>query len=270
MSGKYSKMNQTNISAHGQDQWNGRLWNSLSWGRPQSMISTKLYCKSIELQQAHDKPYIRWQWYINHLTDEPIHNTKHNADGQVYTPAIWRVEFSIKSSAKRWFLIERSDQRHGKIPMPYTLDTFDTHERRLIIFASLARHYFRFKYYEPDKRKDRCKDKVLFDFSTLDYFVKVERVTKGTKPDNRWKRIRTMLLTFDMMTSDQQATKAIETLLAYVDQMLLNEMVTFETTAEIKALQALIRERVNGHRNDNIAKQYERLLDMFQDDDQVF
>ena len=36
----------------------------------------------------------------------------------------------------------------------------------LVMFASLARHYFRFKKYEENKRKDRCKDKILFDFDS--------------------------------------------------------------------------------------------------------
>lgn len=271
MAGRYSKVNQTNISAHGQDNWNGRLWNSLSWGRPTSMISTKLYCKSMELAQAHDKPYIRWSWYVHGIIDDPIHNTKLDKDGNVYTPAIWRVEFSIKSSAKRWFLIERSDQRHGKIPMPYTLDTFDTHQRRLIIFSSLALHYFHFKHYEPDKRKDRCRDKVLFDFNLNDYYVKVERVTKAARPDNKLARIRAMLIALQMMTSEQQAIDAIETLLAYIDHLTLNDMVdTFNTTAEIRALQALIRDRMRGNKSKNVTTQYERLLDMFQDDVEIF
>ena len=271
MSGKYSKMNQTNISAHGQDNWNGRLWNSLSWGKPSSMISTKMYCKSLELEQAHDKPYIRWAWYLHGMIDDPINGTKHDANGDVYKPAIWRVEFSIKSSAKKWFLIERSDQRHGKIPMPYTLDTFGTAERRLLVFGSIAQHYFHFKYFEPDQRKDRCKDKVLFKFHLNDYFVKIERVTKSDRPDNKLERIKQMLLGLRMLAYENEVTSAIDTLLAYIDQLILNEMVdTTQDTPEIRALQMLLGERIRGNKTEPIGKRYRELVDLFKDTDNLF
>lgn len=167
--GKYSKVNQTNVAAHGKDTWETRCFNSLSWGAKKSMVSTKMYNKSLELDECHDKPYIKWSWYLAGLVDNPISGTCKAADGTITKPDVWRVEFSIKSSAKKWFVIEDCN-RHKKsnVYMPHTLDMYDTKEKLLVMFASLARHYFHFKVFEEGKRKDRCADKVLFVFNPSD------------------------------------------------------------------------------------------------------
>lgn len=271
MAGRYSKVNQTNISAHGVDNWNGRVWNSLSWGKPSSMIGTKIYCKSIELQQVKDKPYIRWSWFRAGLIEDPIANTKRNEDGEVYTPAIWRLEFSIKSSAKRVFIIERSDQRHGKIPMPYTLDVFDTPERRWLVFASLCSHYFRFKHYVPDKRKDRCADKQLFVLDLNTQFVKIERYTKSAPVDSRFHRYAAMLAAMQLFVTDDEVKRAIDVLLAYIDTQKLSAMV--DATADdvhVKALRLLLRERMNGATSKSVSTRLAELVTLFDDVDTIF
>lgn len=271
MSGKYSKVNQTNISAHGQDQWNGRVWNSLSWGKPSSMVSTKMYCKSLELEQVHDKPYIRFAWWSNHLIDEPIRCTKTKPDGTIYKPLIWRVEFSIKSSAKRWFLIEDGHSQHKKIPIPYTLDTFDTHERRLIIFASLARHYFHFKKYETDKRKDRCADKQLFDFKLSDQYVKIERAATADRKPDEYKRLRTLLCMLRLFTSDTTVLRCIETLLVYIDKVKVDRMTLHDTTSPyVQALRILMQERAAGLKSESVTQRLNELIDLLSDDVPVF
>lgn len=172
--GKYSKVNQSNLSAHGTDTWQERKFNSLSWGAPKSMVSTKMYNKSLELAQSHDKPYIRYAWYLCGLISNPIDGTLKQADGSVIKPDIWRVEFSIKSSAKKWFVIENTNL-HKKTNeyVPHTLDCYDNRGRLLTAFANLARCYFHFKVYQPDVRKDRCQDKVLFEFSPSDSFYRI-------------------------------------------------------------------------------------------------
>lgn len=271
MNGRYSKVNQTNISAHGSDMWNGRVWNSLSWGRTTSMISTKLYCKSVELASVHDKPYIRWAWFNAGITDDPINDTKHDENGVVYKPVVWRLEFSIKSSAKRIFLIERSDMRHGKIPMPYTLDIFDTDARRWIVFASLVTHYFHFKHYEPDVRKDRCRDKQLFYLNLGDQFVKVERYTKAHAAPTRLQRVASMLATFRLFVNDSEVLRAIDFLLAYVDSQKLNAMVDATADdAHVRALQALLRERIAGTSKTGTSRRLDELAELFSDGDVVF
>ena len=54
MAGRFSKINQANINAHGLDQWDGRNWNSVSWGSLKSMVTTRFYNKTMELREAHD------------------------------------------------------------------------------------------------------------------------------------------------------------------------------------------------------------------------
>ena len=51
---------------------------------------------------------------------------------------------------------------------------YDSREKLVTLFAALSQHYFHFKYYEKGQRKDRCRDKVLFDWGGLQRTYKVE------------------------------------------------------------------------------------------------
>lgn len=182
MKGELSKINQCNVAAHGKDQWDGRNWNSLSWGAKKSMISTKIYNKQLELNQNRDKPYIRQQWKeAGLITDIKDKETD-----------IWRIEFSIKTEAKKWvMLVDESKVKPREIAMPSTLSTYDNRIKLMCLFYSLSTHYFHFKYVEKDekgnlKRKDRCRDKVLFinDEHYCVYQAKrLERRTVSTRVD---------------------------------------------------------------------------------------
>lgn len=162
----YAKINQGNIRAHGSDTWSGQDWNSLSWGSPSSDVSTKMYDKTKELydEKAHAfrKPYIRETWLRCHMIDD-VHNC--TKDGQPVR--VWRVEFSVRSPRKHWFRIELNGKAKNYQSIRNDLDTWQGRDQLLVMFASLARHYFRFKYYEAGQRKDRCRDKVLFDFADV-------------------------------------------------------------------------------------------------------
>ena len=162
----YAKINQGNIRAHGSDTWSGQDWNSLSWGSPSSDVSTKMYDKTKELydEKAHAfrKPYIREAWLRCHMIDDVHSCTK---DGQPVR--VWRVEFSVRSPRKHWFRIELNGKAKNYQSIRNYLDTWQGRDQLLVMFASLARHYFRFKYYEAGQRKDRCRDKVLFDFADV-------------------------------------------------------------------------------------------------------
>lgn len=166
MKGELSKINQGNIGAHGKDRWDGRVWNSLSWGSKNSMISTKMYNKSLELKEVAPKYYIQDQWASAGLrVDMPV----------------WRVEFSIKSDMKGMF---RQDT--GEF-VSNNLTDYDTRDKCLFRFHSLAHKYFHFKYYETTKdgkpqRKDRCKDKILFSISSDEQSYKPCRITTQTDP----------------------------------------------------------------------------------------
>lgn len=269
--GRYSKVNQANISAHGRDQWNGRTWNSVSWGNPKSMVSTKMYNKTMELAQMHDKPYIRQAWWNCGLIDDPVNMTKRAPDGSIYKPSIWRVEFSIKSSAQKWFVIERNIGKKGKIPLPHTLDMYDSREKLLQVFASLAMHYFHFKVYEADQRKDRCQDKVLFDFSPMDTFYKVDRLASHTANNNAAQRLLTYLRNFAVCHPSGDGHDAAQILINYIETEILRSMANPKTTTiEVLALRRLIADRVKGIRNANIKQQLDELINEIKSDPSLF
>lgn len=264
MAGRYSKVNQARIAAHGEDTWAGRTWQSLSWGQPKSMVSTKLYSKTVELEQTHDKPYIVWSWFHNGLIDDPINRTKHAADGSVYKPVIWRVEFSIKSSANRWFVIEKSVGKRGQIVIPHTLDLYDTPMKLITIFASLAQHYFHFKVYEDGKRKDRCSDKILFDFSPQDLYFRVDRLASHTANTSREDRLTILLNNFRETHPLPDINKAVDTLLdAIQSDKMHNFYGDYLTRKERWVLTTLFRERLEGNTHVSISEREKQLTEWY-------
>lgn len=177
--GRYSKINQSNIHSHGADRWDGREWNSISWGSPTSDIGTKMYNKTMELYNPKDntygKPYIRYAWYQCGLIDDFTTCHKISTDGTAYVPQIWRVEFSIRSSVRKWFKIEVNGNEKKYQSIHNTLDMYNSREKLLTMFAALSSHYFHFKYYEPNVLKYQCKDKMLFNFGGQQATYKVEK-----------------------------------------------------------------------------------------------
>lgn len=174
----YSKINQGNITAHGTDRWDGQLWNSVSWGSPSSAIGTKFYNKTQELYDptsgTFKKPHIRYAWLQCGLIDDFHKVLKKNDDGW-YQPQIWRIEFSIRSSVKKWFTIELNGKERNYQSIRNTLEMYDCREKLVTLFAALQQHYFHFKHYEHGKRKDRCDDKVLFVWKGVQKTYKVGR-----------------------------------------------------------------------------------------------
>lgn len=172
MSGKISKINQSNVSAHGLDSWDGRRWNSLKWGSPSSNVTTKLYNKSLEMRQTHMKSYIQDAWLDAGLRlDVPV----------------WRVEFSIKSGLKGF----RNKQSQEFCEMK--ISSFDSRSKILFLFHTLAQKYFNFRVREfnadgTDKRKDRCRKKNLFNISVLESIYEPSTF-KANKDPNRIDRI---------------------------------------------------------------------------------
>lgn len=236
MQGKYSKINQANISAHGSDDWAGRVWNSLSWGSPSSDVGTKMYCKTLELYDPvtkhYGKPYIRQAWKECGLVDDPVAMTKTKPSGEVYTPEIWRVEFSIRSSVKNWFLINLDGKAKKKQSIRNTLDMYDSREKLLVIFASLTDHYFHFKHlikrYDFYKdghtdgyalRKDRCPDKLLFNWRTQVAIYKVakESVATSERVDTTLARLLSQLKQFRDTTHDEAIRRSAAVIIDYLE-----------------------------------------------------
>lgn len=279
MAGRYSKINQANISAHGLDQWDGRAWNSISWGAKKSMVTTRFYNKTMELSQAHDKPYIRQAWQLCGLVDDWQTLEKKDRHGKTYKPAIWRVEFAIKSGTNKWFVVEDyQGDRKRLISLPNTLDVYETRQKVFQVWLSVAQRYFHFKHVEyknekralvkyalqavtPDKyhplvradtgasrelqRKDRCKDKELFRVSQLDTFYSFEKRLSSAPRNLQLERLLQRLYEYRERQYDQRVREACEILI----QKLETEVRTIQialpfNTDEIKILQHVVQLRM--------------------------
>lgn len=235
--GVFSKINQADVSAHGADKWEGRMWNSVSWGAPSSDIGTKFYNKTLELYdpttKKFTKPYIRQAWKESGLIDDPVNVMKQNSDGSWYRPEIWRVEFSIRSSVQRWFTIELRGKKKAKQSIRNTLDMYDSRDKLLILFASLSEHYFHFKYLQKrynfykeghtdgyPVRKDRCPDKLLFKWKSLSYVYKVEKTAVATsaKPDHDLATLLSRLKQFRDRTSEMAIKHSASTIITYLEE----------------------------------------------------
>lgn len=183
---KYAKINQGRISSHGDDTWTGQEWNSLSWGSKTSAVGTKMYNKTMELYDqktdSFKKPYIRQAWLLCGMIDDWLRVTKDGNPVQV-----WRVEFSIRSAVKNWVPIEIDGNEKNYQSIRNTLECYAGRDRLLVMFASLANHYFHFKKYKQGKRKDRCPDKILFDFSEEQTTYKIGRPNYAAGSGNSFK-----------------------------------------------------------------------------------
>ena len=258
MRGKFSKINQANIRAHGSDNWTGRVWNSVSWGSPSSMIGTKFYNKTLELYDpktdSFGKPYIRHAWFEAGLIDNIDRCTLDGVEQE-----IWRVEFSIKSSVKRWSVIELDGKAKHYQSLHNTLDCYDCKDKLLTMFAALQQHYFHFKRYVMGQRKDRCPDRRLFNFNIVQTLVKPEHpeTLSQRKPDAQLlvliKNLRNYILVADSMEARHLSTQ----LLGLLEKLQLRqELENPASYRELIALQTLMQRRVKGEPNQT----YESIL----------
>lgn len=245
MAGKYTKVNQTNLTGHAKDRWEFRDWNSCSWGSPKSMISTKLYDKTLELKEVKDKPYIRYAWFRSGLVDDWVELTKKAPDGTTYTPNIWRVEFSIRSSARGYFVIDNENGKKTKrMIKEHTLATYATKENQLHAFANLAAHYFHFKKYQRDQRKDRCEDKILFLFNLNHVPYKLDVLMNETRTPKALDVLIRKLSEFRLIHADTEAIKHVDCLLEYIKtRQIKYGMTDFYDRTELQILLEILEER---------------------------
>lgn len=254
---KYSKINQGNIHSHGMDSWTGQVWNSVSWGSPSSDIGTKFYNKTLELYDQHTreykKPYIRQAWALAGLVDDWHTLTKKDAHGYVYVPQIWRVEFSIRSSVKRWYKIELNGNAKEYQSIRNTLDMYDSRAKLLTIFASLASHYFHFKHYEDGVRKDRCRDKKLFDFKDqqVSYKVGKTELLAPERKQNPFSSLLSKLKFYRESHFDQETRLACDVIIkALEDESYCWDLNNPFSREELEALRTAIRFRTSGDHRD--------------------
>ena len=204
MEGKISKINQSRLAAHGRDTFETRIWNSLSWGSPNSCITTKLYCKSLEMKEVKRKFYIEDSWL---------------AAGLDLNKEVWRVEFSIKSDLKHFLKLDT-----GEI-IKNDLSSYDSRDKCLFRFHSLAHRYFHFKIISTNRngniqRKDRCEDKILFEISHDEKTFKPIRITTDTEPSRTdrmlMKKLAVLCQSYDI--NDELRKAARDCLVYYAEQ----------------------------------------------------
>jgi len=185
------------------------------------------------------KPWIRQSWGKCGLVDDWFTMTKIGADGKPYTPQIWRVEFSIRSSVKKWFAIEIDGKAKNYQSIQNTLDCYDSREKLLLMFASLANHYFHFKHYHEETRKDRCPDKVLFDFEVpqVTYKIDKDKLATARKPSRLLSTLANRLRDYRETHHGRDLVAACNTLIkAIEDESLRVEMNEPFTKEELEAL----------------------------------
>ena len=242
LKGEYRKINQCHLTAHGFDAWSGCEYNSLSWGSPSSMVGTKLYNKTLELKEGkNDKPWIKTAWMLAGLIDNPCSMTKKDTNGNIYHPEIWRVEFSMKSEADGWVVIEMvNGKKQKKQAIPHKLSQFDSKDKIWKRFQDLAFHYFHFKYMEyvganngiaynalvnvnsvadrKPKRKDRCRDKVLFHFDADHVFTQLNAAPTPSKKSNHDEILRRRLIEYKLTHPQEKIRIACDEILKNIER----------------------------------------------------
>ena len=270
LEGTYRKINQCHLTAHGFDTWNGCDYNSLSWGSPSSMVSTKMYNKTMELKQGKsDKPWIKTAWMIDGLIDNPCSMTKTDTKGNLYHPEIWRVEFSMKSEANGWIIYEmQSRKKVRKQAIPHRLELFDTKEKIWQRFQNLAYHYFHFKHREflgaqnsladiamvsvhsdvdrKLQRKDRCRDKVLFKWDKDVEFTQLESAPAPSKRSNDNEILRRRLLNYKLKHPNEKIRTACDIILKNIENFEVLRFVPLGDEKERQALQIALQRKIGG------------------------
>lgn len=198
------------IGAFGRETKTGRTWNSLKWGSPKSPISTKLYNKTLELENNAGKFYIKDAWvksglcelqkvtydYKNPKTKEVEKRAKQvcvavgtSVKGEIPIEQaqiidVWRVEFSISSEGRRW--VDLGDNKRVDL----NLTAFDNEDVRAMTFYVMSEWLFNFVYAKwinkssirKKERTNRCKVLQLFNTKFLHSHYKPKRITETEDP----------------------------------------------------------------------------------------
>lgn len=270
LKGEYRKINQCHLTAHGFDSWSGCNYNSLSWGSPSSMVSTKLYNKSLELKEAkNDKPWIKTAWMLNDLIENPCSMTKHDTNGKLYHPDIWRVEFSMKSEADGWIIWEMQNRKKvRKQTIPHRLEMFDSPDKIWRRFQNLAYHYFHFKHKEylgankgliniallsvnselerKEQRKDRCRDKELFKWDKDLEFAQLTAAPAPSKKNSRDETLRRRLIDYKLNHPQPNIRMACDEILKNIEKLDSFRFVPLGDERERMALQIAISKKLGG------------------------
>lgn len=255
---KFSKINQCKVASYANDGWATFDWESISWGSRTSMVGTKLYNKTKELKDGGEKkPYIRQAWFESGLLDNPLDSRE-----------VWRVEFSMKSNIEGWLEIEDvSGKRVKKRKVEHRLELFDSRDKLWQRFQDLAFHYFHFRYVErvtkvnslykvatedywkyddrPLKRKDLCRDKVLFHFDKNRTVYQIVSPSPVSNPEKLVDRLYRELEDLHNSTADMKVREAIQIIMEFLRRKQLIRFTPNRRLAELEQLIIAIRSRID-------------------------
>lgn len=135
MAGRYAKVNQPKVRAVGIDGYSFKRYNSLSWGSTSSMVSTKMYCKTQEMAEVKEKPWIRQAWVDSGILHDSLDDTP-----------VWRIEFKLTSECNEWI-------DEDGVVIHNTIEAWNAETNLMQFFRGLMAHYFDFRYVDPTKSK---------------------------------------------------------------------------------------------------------------------
>lgn len=162
-SGHYLKKGQANFKfiANNQDKIH---WEYFKIGSNSSNIVAYLYNKTKELDQVHNKPYIRETWSLNGIDQ---------------SKDVWRLEISIKGDC--WKLINKEtgeDYRHSS-------EILKNNDTLTALYIFVLDKFFTFYHNDGQKRKDRNRRVELFygfnNTHILEHWSEFEDSTRSDK-----------------------------------------------------------------------------------------
>ena len=157
----------------------------------------------------------------------------------------------MKASARNWLVIEsQGGKREKKERIEHRLDLFDSPDKLWQRFQNLSYHYFHFKYFEPDKRKDRCKDKKLFYWNRESRFLQLEAVPPKTTPDRDDTILLRRLQKYKVIHLDPEIQKACAAIIDAIKKSEVRRLTPHNISIETQALQRAIAIRCGGKEED--------------------
>lgn len=210
MRGKVAKVNQCRVSAHGNDEWARRVFNSLKWGSPSSPVTTKLYNKTLELKQGEDKPWIRQAW---------------ESAGLDVSQDVWRIEFSLSAQMQTLKSLKSGEM------FKKSIIHYDSRERLLKQFFILYNKYFDFRKCLVNRKSDGtlvyvrkyiCPRIELFKYDNDMPFKPCRNVTKRKRPDRIYKMLANRLATIvDDDRNSREVMAAAQILVGWMQNKLM-------------------------------------------------
>lgn len=142
----YLRVGSNKFCLYAQKEMRCTIYDSIRWGSRQSGVSVYMYNKTKELNEQHDKPWIRDAWVKANLSS---------------TRPVWRVEISITSQGLGL------KSMYNSLIHSLFVDELRSPDLCRDMFKVYAAKYFRFLRTDPKaKRKRDLKEVALLDLVT--------------------------------------------------------------------------------------------------------